>query len=660
MKRKPIGTQDLYKLKFLREIALSPCGKKVAYTVEWMDRKKNKYFSNLYVVTENGKIHHFIRGNKNIRLPKWSPDGKFISFLRTEIMKNESKQNIWMIPVSGGEAYAVTDAKGMFGGYEWTPDSKHIVCQFAVKKEDKERVPEKGKPPLYHYVKKAWYKFDGTGMLPEEKMHIWRVSVNSGKMKQLTSGKNGDAEPKVSPDGKNVVFITNRNVNFEEKMLYQDIYIVDINGKKERRIKTPAGPKGQPTFSPDGKSIVYIGRTYPEQFVGWRTLYLWSVSVKGGKAVNLTKSLDRTVPGYIIDDMGHYAQTSPIFSKDGKFLYYHIADNGDQKLYGIDIKNKKIIKLWGDKEVIYAYDHDGGDTFAMAISNPSNPGDLYLVKSGKLKRLTDLNRNFIRNHRLSEPEDFWFKGDKGDKIQGWLIKPPRFNKKKKYPLIVQIHGGPHAAYGNSMFHEFQLLAANGYIVFYCNPHGSVGYGEKFAKDLHNQWGIPDTKDIMKAVRSLTRRKYIDRRNMGVMGGSYGGFMTNWIIGHTDVFRVAVTMRSVVNMLSFFSTDFGFSLHKEFRGHLWEKNNLQFYWNMSPLKYANRIKTPLLIIHSEQDHRCPISQGEELYVALKILKKEVEMVRFPLEPHGLSRHGSPRRREKRLDFIVQFVDRYLKK
>ncbi|MGB3340590.1 MAG: S9 family peptidase [bacterium] len=660
MKRKPIGTQDLCKLKFLREIALSPCGKKVAYTVEWMDRKKNKYFSNLYVITEKGKIHHFIRGNKNIKLPKWSPDGKYISFLRTEIIKNEPKQNIWTIPVSGGEAYAVTDAKGMFGGYEWTPDSKYIVCQFAEKKEDKERVPEKGKPPLYHYVKKAWYKFDGTGMLPEEKMHIWRVSVNSGKMKQLTSGKNGDDEPKVSPDGKNVVFITNRNIQFEEKLLYQDIYIVDINGKKERRIKTPAGPKGQPTFSPDGKSIVYIGRTYPEQFVGWRTLYLWRVSVKGGKAVNLTKSLDRTVPGYIVDDMGHYAQTSPVFSKDSRFVYCHIADKGDQKLYGIDIKNKKIIKLWGDKEVVYAYDYDGRDTFVMAISNPLNPGDLYLLKSGKIKRLTDLNCSFIRSHRISEPEDFLFKGDKGDKIQGWLIKPPRFNKKKKYPLIIQIHGGPHAAYGNSMFHEFQMLAANGYIVFYCNPHGSVGYGEKFAKDLHNQWGIPDTKDIMKAVRLLSKRKYIDQRKMGVMGGSYGGFMTNWMIGHTDVFKVAVTMRSVVNMISFFSTDFGFSLHKEFRGHLWEKNNLQFYWNMSPLKYANRIKTPLLIIHSEQDHRCPISQGEELYVALKILKKEVEMLRFPLEPHGLSRHGSPRRREKRLDFILQFVDRYLKK
>ena len=659
MKKKAVGIEDLYRLKFLREIALSPCGKMVAYTVEWMDREKNKYFSNLYLVTEKGKIHRFIRGNKNIKLPKWSPDGKFISFIRTEIVKNEPKQNLWVIPVNGGEAFAITDVKGMFGEYGWTVDNKYIVCQFAQRKEDKERIPEKGKPPLYHYVKKAWYKLDGTGMLPREKMHIWRVSIRSGKMKQLTFGKNGDGAPSVSPDGKKIVFVANRNEHFEEKLLYDDLYIVDINGRRERRLKAPAGPKGVPVFSPDSKHIVYIGHTYPDQLVGWRTLYLWMVSVRAGKTVNITKSFDRTAPGYVVDDLGHYARTNPIFSTDGRFVYYHITDNGDMKLYGIDVAKKKIIKIWGDKEVIYGFDYNGGNRFALAISTSVNPGDLYLLISGQLKRLTDLNRRFSRSHFIAEPEDFRFKGDKGDEIQGWVLKPPRFNKKKKYPLVVQIHGGPHAAYGNTMFHEFQVLAANGYIVFYSNPHGSVGYGEKFAKDLHNKWGIPDTKDILKAVSSLTKRKYIDKKRMAVMGGSYGGFMTNWIIGHTDIFKAAVTMRSVVNMISFFSTDFGFSLHKEFRGHLWEKNNLQFYWDMSPLKYANKIKTPLLIIHSEQDHRCPISQGEELFVALKILKRDVEMVRFPLEPHGLSRHGSPRRREKRLEFILKFVDRHLK-
>lgn len=658
MKRGLIGIQDLYKIKFLREIALSPDGKKIAYTVEWMDKKKNKYFSNLFVLTEDGKKLQFIRGNKKIKNPKWSANGKFISFILTE--KEPEKQNIWLIPADGGEAYAITNTNGLFTRYEWTPDSKNIICEFLLKKDDKERIPEKDKPPLYYHVKNLWYKLDEKGMLPEEKAHIWKVNVRSGKMKQLTLGRNGDSLPAISPDGKKIAFISNRNKNFEEKFLYEDIFLIGINGENERKIKTPVGPKVMMTFSPDSRYIAYVGRKYPEDFVGWRNEYLWLVPLRGDKTINLTKTFDRTIFDMVIDDLGHYAISYPVFSKDGRSIYFIATDNGDTNLYKVDIKKTKVEKIFGNNEIIYAFDYDGKSTFAFAIGNSVDPGNLYLFKNSAHKKLTDLNSNYFKTHRVSKTEEFRFKGDNRDEIQGWLLKPPNFNKKKKYPLIVQIHGGPHMAYGNSFFHEFQVLAANGYVVFYCNPHGSQGYGEKFAKALHNRWGIPDTKDIMKAVKLLTQCKYIDKKRMGVMGGSYGGFMTNWIIGHTNIFKVAVTMRSVVNMLSFFTSDFGFALPREFKGHWWQGKNFQFYWNMSPLKYVKKIKTPLLIIHSEQDHRCPISQAEELFVALKLLKRNVEMVRFPLEPHGLSRHGSPRRREKRLEFILEFIDRYLKK
>ncbi len=656
MKRKYVSIDDLYRIKFLREISLSPDGQKVAYTVEWMDKKKNKYFSNLYVVSEDGRARHFVRGNKDIKLPKWSPNGKLISFVLTE----KDEQNLWAIPADGGEAYAITKAKGFFGHYDWTPGSKHIVCEFTVKKEDKERVPEKGKPPLYYHMKNMWYKLDGRGMLPEEKQHIWKVNAGSGKMKQLTFGRNGDELPDVSPDGKYVVFGSNRNKNFEERLQYPDLYIISINGGKERRLKTPAGPKWAPVFSPDGKYIAYRGRLYPEEWVGWRNIYMWMVPVRGGRAVNITKSFDQTFEALAIDDLGHYAWSRPIFSADGKCLYDISADGGDVSLYRIDIKQRKVSKILGTNERIYALDHDGKSTFALAIANVTSPGNLHLLKEGDCKQLTHLDKNYLKTRRLAKPEEVRWKGYKGDEIHGWLLKPPNFKRKKRYPLIVQIHGGPNAAYGNSLFHEFQVLAAKGYIVFYSNPHGSIGYGERFGRELHNKWGIPDTKDIMKALRLLTKRGYIDKKRMAVMGGSYGGFMTNWIIGHTDVFKAAVTMRSVVNMFSFLSSDFGFGIPKQFKGNWWDKRNLQFYWDMSPLKYVKRMKTPLLIIHSEQDHRCPIGQAEELFTALKLLRRDVEMVRFPGEPHGLSRHGSPRRREKRLEFILGFVDRHLKK
>ncbi len=658
MKRRLVDIQDLYKIKFLRELALSPDSGKIVYTVEWMDKKQNKYFSNLYVITTDGKQYHYIRGNKAIKNPKWSPNGRFISYIVTD--RKKKAQYMWIIPADGGEAYPVTKTEGFFGKYEWSPDSRSIICEFVGKKEDKDRFPEKGKPPLYYHITDMWYKLDGKGMMPKEKPHIWKVSVRSGKMKQITFGRNGDGDPSVSPDGRKIVFISNRQKNFEEKLLYTDIFVIGSDGKRERKIKTPAGPKYMPVFSPDGQNIFYIGRRYPEEIVGWRNEYIWSVPSRGGRAINITRSFDRTFPALVIDDLGNYAQNYLIFSKDGRFIYGITADHGDNNLYGIDVKAKKVVKVLGENQVIYAFDYDGKDTFALAIANSVDPGSLYLLKDRNLKRLSDLNRDYLRTHRIPQPEEWRFKGYKGDEIQGWLLKPPNFNKKKKYPLIVQIHGGPHALYGNSFFHEFQVLAANGYIVFYSNPHGSQGYGERYARSLHLRWGIPDTKDILKAVRLLSKHRYIDAERMGVMGGSYGGYMTNWIIGHTNIFKVAITMRSVVNMLSFFNSDFGFALPKEFKGHWWDKNNFRFYWNMSPLKYVKNMKTPLLMIHSEEDHRCPIGQAEELFVSLKLLKRNVEMVRFPLEPHGLSRHGSPRRREKRLEFILRFVNRYLKK
>jgi len=660
MKKRVISLEDLYILKFIREISLSPDGKRIAYTVEWLGKKENKYYTNLYVVDAKGHSRHFIRGNKNIHLPKWSPNGKSISFIQTEIKKGEMKQGLWMIPADGGEAYAITKEDGFFGQYVWSPDNRYIICEFTKRKEDKERIPDKGKPPLYYHVRRPWYKLDGRGMLPDERPHIWKVNIRSGRMDQLTDNKNGDSDPAISPDGKKVAFITNVHDDFEAKLLYSDICLIDTNGKKQRKVKTPEGPKRVVVFSPDGRYLTYIGREHPKDFVGWRLSYVYQVPVRGGKTVNLTRSFDRTFSALVVDDLGHYAHNTPVYSEDGRFLYLPTADNGSVNLYAIDTKLRRVVKIYGDREIVYAFDHNGENTFVVASSNPTDPGNIHLIHDGKPKQLTDINKRYTTSRYIPEPEDFWFTGDNGDRIQGWVLKPPRFRTGKKYPLLVQIHGGPHAAYGYSLFHEFQVLAAQGYVVFYSNPHGSIGYGEKFARALHLRWGIPDTKDIMKALQTLKKRPYVDGKRLGVMGGSYGGFMTNWIIGHTNMFKVAVTMRSVVNMLSFFSSDFGFALAREFKGPWWEKRNFKFYWDMSPLKYVTRMKTPLLIIHSEQDHRCPISQGEELYVALKELKREVEMVRFPMEPHGLSRHGSPRRREKRLKFIVDFVDRYLKK
>jgi len=655
MKKSPIRISDLCRIKYLRELSISTNGKKIAYTIEWLDKKENKYFQNLYVIDSQNKIRHFIRGNKNVHNPKWSPDGKFISFIVTD----KEKQNLWLIPTDGGEALQVTKLEGFFGNYYWTPDSNRIICEFTKKVIDKKQFPEKDKPPLYYYITKAWYKLDNAGMLPKEKPHIWKIDIKTGRMSQLTSSINGDTDPSISKDGRKIAFVSNREKNYEDKFLYVDLFIIDINGKKERLIKTPAGPKGNPVFSPDAKYIAYIGREGPENYQYMQS-YIWLVPLKGGKAINLTKKFNLDIGDYIIDDCGNYAYNTIRFSQDGRYIFFQATSNGYTSLFCVEIKSHKIEKIIGEKDRIYAYDYDGKNTFALAIGNSVDPGNVYKWSKGELSKLTDINKDYLNSRLISKPEEFIFNGYRGRKIQGWILKPNGFNSRKKFPLIVQIHGGPHAAYGYSFFHEFQVLAGNGFLVFYSNPHGSVGYGEKFAKALDFKWGIPDSIDIMNAIKFLKKKYPVDYKNMAVIGGSYGGFMTNWLIGHTDIFKAAVTMRSVVNMISFPADDFGFIFPKEFSRTLWEKGGLEWFWNMSPLKYAPRIKTPLLIIHSEQDLRCLISQAEELFTALKFLKKDVEIVRFPGESHELSRHGTPRRREKRLEFILKFLNKHLKK
>jgi dipeptidyl aminopeptidase/acylaminoacyl peptidase len=301
----------------------------------------------------------------------------------------------------------------------------------------------------------------------------------------------------------------------------------------------------------------------------------------------------------------------------------------------------------------------------LAISKPTMPGELFVLRLEtastavvtELRQLTRLNADWLDKVQLSEPEEVWFDSFDGTKIQGWLLKPPDFDPTKRYPLLLYIHGGPHAQYGNTFFHEFQLHAARGYIVVYTNPRGSMGYDETFAAIIRGNWGDVDFKDIMAAADFAASLPYVDESRMAVAGGSYGGYMTNWIVTHTDRFRCAITDRSVVDLVSMAGTsDFPFKPDGYWEGNFWDRP--EKLWEQSPLRYVANVKTPLLIIHSEGDLRCPIGQAEELFAALKRLKKEVVFVRYPQETsHGLSRSGPPDLRLDRLNRICEWLDKW---
>ncbi len=659
MKRRKILPEDFLKFKFLGSIDFAPGGEQFVYTVKRIDKKKGKYFTDLFVCSSDGKhAVQYTHGDWNDVSPQWSPDGKWIAFLSDR----DGTMNIHLVPTSGGEARKLTDLKGMFTHLRWMPNSKHLVFCFCPA-DNQDKKEKTAKQPLVREIKRMAYRIDGRGYTPEGKFHIYTVAVGSGSLRQLTEGAYDDGFPTPSPDSKRIAFVSNRHRDYEYELMLYDLYLIDADGKRLTKRKTPKGLKHTLSWSPDGKWIAYVGSDRFQDYTGANNHHLWIVPAQGGRAKNLTKHLDRTVMNVSVDDIGEtFGSLVPAWTPDAKQILFGASDEGNHHLFSVGVRDCSIKKITVEEMQIYDYSyHAPTDRIVFTFSLPTSPANITLIKRSNAHPLftKNINARLLKGLRISEPEKLSWKGAKGRTIHGWLLKPPYFSKTRHYPLIVEIHGGPHAQYPSTYFHEFQTLAARGYVVLYANPHGSQGYGETFARELVDRWGIPDSKDILNGVRMLARKRFIDKKRMGVTGGSYGGFMTNWLVGHTDTFAAAVTQRCVSNMISMAGTsDFGFSMSREFGGPWWKK--LDHYWEMSPIKYVTKINTPLLIIHSEHDLRTPIEQAEQLYIALKLQKKEVAFIRYPEESHGLSRSGRPDRRIDRLKKIAAWFDKYLMK
>jgi len=653
-----IRAEDLLKMKFVRSVAMSPDESRIAYTLEWIDEKEKKYFSHLWLVNvSDGSSTQFTFGKVKDREPCWSPDGKRIAFLSTR----EEKEGIYVIPANGGEARKLVEMEGTFRHLSWSPKGNLLVCSFR-KKDPSPEGSDKKAPPVYRHITRLCYKLDGEGYRPQDGFHIWTFDPSSGKGIQLTRGKYDEIYPSFSPNGEKIAFVSNRQKDPDRDSLREDLWVIGRNGGKPNRIPTPPGPVAAPNWSPDGKTIAYLGHTKPEDTWWINNYHIWIVPSSGkGKDRDLMPNFDRMVMDLTLSDTAEgHSFLPPLWSANGKFIYFLATDEGNTHPFSVTIAGGKVTRLLSQPmRVMWLSAAGKKKKLAILAADPYSPGDLWFFQlaDNKVKRLTEVNRELFSQLELSRPEEVRYTSFDGTKIQAWILKPPRMQK-RKYPAIVEIHGGPRMQYGNVFFHEFQLLTANGYVVFYTNPRGSQGRGEAFAGAIKGNWGELDYKDIMAGVDYLVKRQYVDPKKLGVTGGSYGGYMTNWIIGHTDRFKAAVTQRSLSNLISDFgSSDFGFEHWREFGAHPWER--LEDYLRLSPITYVTKIKTPLLIIHSENDLRCPIEQAEQLYMALKILKRPVEFIRFPEESHGLSRCGCPDRRIERLKRIRGWFDRYLK-
>jgi len=424
------------------------------------------------------------------------------------------------------------------------------------------------------------------------------------------------------------------------------------------------GAKEAVAYSPDGKNLAYIGHHNINDAWGVERLHPFLVDLKTGKERNLTPKFDRQATDETIGDLGYGLGGAQLFwSGDSKKLYYHISDEGDTHVGRIDLKGGTPQRVWSKPGQAALLDVRGhalalahGDTHTLAAIHVCS--NLNAARPA-FKKLAEFNRDYLQSHEFGKLRELRFKSKDGTPLHGWIVTPPDYRAGKKYPAIIEIHGGPRSQYGRVFFHEMQYLAASGYVVMFTNPRGSQGYGRAFADAITAKWGTVDFEDLMAAADVLEKHAFVDKKRVGITGGSYGGYLTNIAIGKTQRFKAAVTQRSVVDLFSFVGTsDIGYLDHYEFGGFPWD--NVENYRAMNPLTYVDNMHTPLLISHSECDYRCPIEQAEQLFAQLKIRGRTVEFIRFPEEPHGLSRGGRPDRRVIRLEAIREWFDRWMKK
>jgi len=626
-----------------------------------MDKKDKKYYSNIYSIRTNERsIKQLTFGKRNDHSPTWSPDDKTIAFIR----KQEKSSQIWLLPMDGGEAHPLTKLpKGSISDIQWSPNGKKILFLFhPLGKEVRTNKDGKIETPVYRHIKEIWFRMDGQGYFDSENTHVWVANGKTGSTKQIVFGDYDDMFPCWSPDGKEICFVSFREKDWRQRLDEHDIYRVPANGGKLIKVKTPSGPKdGGLSLSPDGKTIAYIGHDQPYKGWGEVNYILNTVNIAGKKHESFGKELNRMAMMLTLGDITpSFVITSPIWSKNGKSVYYGITHEGRHHIVKTDVITGQDKIITAKNAVACTWSIDSQETVLIYNgASLESPDELFTIqlKTGETKQITRLNGRYINSRTYSVAEEVEFYNRK-QKLMGWIVKPPNFNPKKKYPFILNIHGGPRCQYGRTFYHEMYVLAQAGYVVMYSNPRGSQGYGEKFARAIKGKWAEPAMKDLMSAVDFALSLGFVDKNKMGVTGGSYGGYMTNWIVTHTNRFKAAVTQRCVSDLSSMFgNSDIGWDLSWEFGGTPWE--NREAYLKWSPITYIDKCITPLLIIHSEFDLRCNIEQGDQMFTALKYLKQDVEYVRFPDEPHGLSRHGRPDRRGARLKFIVDWFDKYLK-
>ncbi|PLR81477.1 S9 family peptidase [Bacillus sp. V33-4] len=654
MSKRLLKAEDLLSLNLVGDPQVSPKKDRVAYVLTKLDIVKDGYYSSIYVSEFEGQSQQltYYESDKLIKdkSPKWSPNGEQLAFLSNRTGSTQ----VWMLPVEGGgEAIPVTSIDGNIQEFAWSPDATKLLLTV------EETINSKNKSDIKE-ITRLRYKADGIRDFLESRKHIFLFDIHTNGYTKITEGDFDFYGAIFSPNGKELVYLGSRE-GAQEIEYVPSIWRFNIENNEEKLLYQGSGPIRSLAYSPDGLWVGFIGHEHGE--TSSANLNVWAVSIETTSARNLTSILDRTVDNPVrVDAAYDTGQPRIVWDQNSTSIFFTATDRGSIQLYKTNLDGEVSKPLSEDQHTItsFAMIDDHHAVFVQAHCHST--GDLVIQNIDKIdekKNLTTWNDPLFTQIQLSTPEHITVTSEDGLEIEGWILHPVRISKEAKHPLVLQIHGGPHSAYGYGFQHEWQLMAAKGYAVLYTNPRGSQGYGEDFLRRVVGDWGGEDYKDLMTAVDYvLDTFSYIDQEQLFVTGASYGGYMTNMITARTNRFKAAATQNSVTNLYSMFGTsDIGFYFNSAQLGgaDMWDDE--ETVMKFSPIRYAKNVKTPTLILHNEDDYRCPMEQAEQWYIALRRLGVDTKFLRFPNENHGIASKGKPTHRLERLRHLIEWFENY---
>jgi dipeptidyl aminopeptidase/acylaminoacyl peptidase len=671
--RRPIRETDLLDFVWAADPQMAPDGTLVAFVRVTADRALNTYASSIWVVPAAGGDARPMTVGRRDTAPRWSPDGRRLAFLRSvEQEGRPARAQVFALDLDGGEPRPLTALAEGVTTFAWAPDGRQLVVGSNVRGAVAP-MPEPGRPAPSdaRVVTRATFRADGTGYLDAGRRgRLFFVTLREdrtrpGIARPLRTGGHGDHDPVWSPDGARVYFTAQTTDEPEYAPPRVVLMQAPADGGAATEVAAVDGAITRPSPSPDGRRVAFVASLNGRPARSYDQPDLFVVDRDTGRVRNLTDGYDGDVGAGLSGDQRAprgASATRPIWTRDGSALLVVASRDGRAPLLRVDAGTGDVTTLTdGDVDVQGATAAADG-RLAVLVSTPTRLPEIVVraVDGGtRVTRVTRLNDALLDTLDLPEPEMFWTRSFDGTRVQGWILKPPGFDPSKKYPLILQIHGGPHAAYGATFTHEFLWMAARGYVVVYTNPRGSTSYGQRFANVIQHRYPGDDYRDLMASLDDVIRRGYVDTSRLGVTGGSGGGLLTNWVITQTDRFKAAVSQRSIADWEAWwYAADFTLFSPRWFEGPPWEEP--KDFLRRSPISRVDRVKTPLMLLDGDADYRTPPSAGgEAMFRALKLRKVPVVMVRFPQEGHELSRSGAPWRRIDRLRHIVGWFDRWLK-